>query len=177
MHSTSKTPQIQCITISPTLTCEKGNFFYSFNNTSQILHIVHSHRRVHPTTLYFHSYCLLGISKGRFVTLIARGESAGKVIRRLFDLSKVLEDEAFHDFIGALCKLSVEMVSMQSGIGAVAEGSLEIDDDFSSASVSSTSIATPRADHFTVAGEGLVGYIFRERCASYCLITFPWWIN
>ena len=30
----------------------------------------------------------------------------------LVDTSKMLEDEAFHDFVGALCKLSVEMVSM-----------------------------------------------------------------
>ncbi len=78
-------------------------------------------------------------------------ESVQAAIQRLFDSSKVLEDEAFHDFVGALCKLSVEMVSMQSGIGgtAAAEGPLEIDDDVSSASASSTSLATPRADRFS----------------------------
>ncbi|KAH9049815.1 hypothetical protein EDB83DRAFT_2543167 [Lactarius deliciosus] len=78
-------------------------------------------------------------------------ESVQAAIQRLFDSSKVLEDDAFHDFVGALCKLSVEMVSMQSGIGvtATAEGSLEIDDDVSSASTSTTSLATPRADRFS----------------------------
>ena len=75
-------------------------------------------------------------------------ESLQAAIQRLFDSSKVLEDEAFHDFVGALCKLSVEMVSMQSGFGGVAEGSSEIDDDASSASASSASLATPRADQF-----------------------------
>jgi hypothetical protein len=78
-------------------------------------------------------------------------ESVQAAIQRLFDASKMLEDEAFHDFVGALCKLSIEMVGMQSGAvaGAVAEGSLEIDDDISSASASSTSLATPRADQFS----------------------------
>ncbi|KAI9435094.1 hypothetical protein H4582DRAFT_1817945 [Lactarius indigo] len=78
-------------------------------------------------------------------------ESVQAAIQRLFDSSKVLEDDAFHDFVGALCKLSVEMVNMQSGIGvsATAEGPLEIDDDISSASTSTTSLATPRADRFS----------------------------
>ena len=78
-------------------------------------------------------------------------ESVQAAIQRLFDASKVLEDEAFHDFVGALCKLSVEMVSMQSGVGTVsaAEGPLETDDDIPSASASSTSLTTPRADQFS----------------------------
>ncbi len=78
-------------------------------------------------------------------------ESVQAAVQRLFDSSKVLEDEAFHDFVGALCKLSVEMVSMQSGIGvsATAEGLSELDDDVSNASASSTSLATPRADRFS----------------------------
>ncbi|KAH9018228.1 hypothetical protein EDB83DRAFT_2528502 [Lactarius deliciosus] len=78
-------------------------------------------------------------------------ECVQAAIQRLFDSSKVLEDDVFHNFIGALCKLSVEMVSMQSGIGvtATAEGPLEIDDDVSSASTSTTSLATPRADRFS----------------------------
>lgn len=38
-------------------------------------------------------------------------------IQRLFDLSKNLEDSAFRDFVNALCKLSGEMVTMQSGDG------------------------------------------------------------
>ncbi|KAH9049809.1 hypothetical protein EDB83DRAFT_2553433 [Lactarius deliciosus] len=78
-------------------------------------------------------------------------ECVQAAIQRLFDSSKVLEDDVFHNFIGALCKLSVEMVSMQSGIGvtATAEGPLEIDDDVSSANTSTTSLATPRADRFS----------------------------
>ena len=39
--------------------------------------------------------------------------------QQLLDASKVREYEAFHDFIGALCKLSVEMASMQSGISTI----------------------------------------------------------
>ena len=71
-------------------------------------------------------------------------ESVQAAIQRLFDSSKVLEDEAFHDFVGALCKLSVEMVGMQSG-----EGSLETDEEIPSASASSTSLTTPRAEQFS----------------------------
>jgi hypothetical protein len=39
-------------------------------------------------------------------------------IQRLFDMSTMPEDSAFHDFVGALYNLSLEMVSMQSGVGA-----------------------------------------------------------
>ena len=42
-------------------------------------------------------------------------ESVQAAIQRLFDASVILEDFAFHDFIGALCKLSLEMVSMHCG--------------------------------------------------------------
>ncbi|KAH8990427.1 hypothetical protein EDB86DRAFT_3244911 [Lactarius hatsudake] len=78
-------------------------------------------------------------------------ESVQTAIQRLFDSSKVLEDDTFHDFVGVLLKLSVEMVSMRSGIGvtATAEESLEIDDDVSSASTSTTSLTAPRADRFS----------------------------
>ncbi|KAF8151507.1 hypothetical protein B0H34DRAFT_664561 [Crassisporium funariophilum] len=38
-------------------------------------------------------------------------------IQRLFDSSKNLEDSAFRDFVNALCKLSAEMVRMQSDSG------------------------------------------------------------
>ncbi|PPR04311.1 hypothetical protein CVT24_013384 [Panaeolus cyanescens] len=40
-------------------------------------------------------------------------------IQRLFDSSKNLEDEAFRDFVNALCKLSAEMVGMQTSEIAV----------------------------------------------------------
>jgi hypothetical protein len=44
-------------------------------------------------------------------------ETMQAAIQRLFDLSKNLEDSAFRDFVNALCKLSGEMVTMQSGAG------------------------------------------------------------
>lgn len=42
-------------------------------------------------------------------------DSVQNAIQRLFDTSKNLEDEAFRHFVNALCKLSGEMVVMQSG--------------------------------------------------------------
>lgn len=44
-------------------------------------------------------------------------ETTISTIQRLFDASKNLEDEAFKDFVNALCRLSSEMVGMQSGHG------------------------------------------------------------
>lgn len=44
-------------------------------------------------------------------------DSVQHAIQRLFDASKNLEDPAFQDFVGALCKLSSEMVGMQSDAG------------------------------------------------------------
>ncbi|EGO23125.1 hypothetical protein SERLADRAFT_439867 [Serpula lacrymans var. lacrymans S7.9] len=66
------------------------------------------------------------------------GESVQSAIQRLFDASKNLEDTAFHDFVNALCKLSSEMVGMQSDnsgmLGGGESGSL--DDMQSSATLS-----------------------------------------
>jgi hypothetical protein len=44
-------------------------------------------------------------------------ESVQNAIQRLFDASKNLEDLAFQNFVNALCKLSSEMVGMQSDVG------------------------------------------------------------
>ncbi|KAK7679003.1 hypothetical protein QCA50_017947 [Cerrena zonata] len=41
-------------------------------------------------------------------------ETLVNAIQRLFDASKNLDDNAFHDFVTALCKLSAAMVGMQS---------------------------------------------------------------
>ncbi|KAJ7659408.1 guanine nucleotide exchange factor in Golgi transport N-terminal-domain-containing protein [Mycena rosella] len=41
-------------------------------------------------------------------------EALGTAIQRLFDASKNLEDDAFKHFINALCRLSAEMVGMQT---------------------------------------------------------------
>jgi hypothetical protein len=43
-------------------------------------------------------------------------DSVQNTIQRLFDASKNLEDSAFQDFVNALCKLSSEMVGMQSEV-------------------------------------------------------------
>ena len=50
-------------------------------------------------------------------------DSVQNAIQRLFDASKNLEDAAFQDFVDALCKLSSEMVGMQSdaGLGSLSE--------------------------------------------------------
>ncbi|KAI5120993.1 hypothetical protein M0805_000454 [Coniferiporia weirii] len=48
-------------------------------------------------------------------------DSVQRAIQRLFDSSKNVEDTAFHDFVSALCKLSAEMVDMQSDAGSVIE--------------------------------------------------------
>ncbi|KAH8111570.1 hypothetical protein DFH11DRAFT_1791651 [Phellopilus nigrolimitatus] len=44
-------------------------------------------------------------------------DSVQRSIQRLFDSSKNMEDTAFHDFVSALCRLSAEMVDMQSDTG------------------------------------------------------------
>ena len=82
-------------------------------------------------------------------------ESVQAAIQRLFDASIMLEDGAFRDFVAALCKLSLEMVSMQSGVdvGAGAgtgEGALDVEEDnIPSASTSATSLVTPRTERFS----------------------------
>ena len=49
-------------------------------------------------------------------------DSIQRAIQRLFDSSKNMEDTAFHDFVSALCKLSSEMVGMQSESHLIVEG-------------------------------------------------------
>ena len=48
-------------------------------------------------------------------------DSVQNAIQRLFDTSKNLEDDAFRHFVNALCKLSSEMVVMQSGEPSIPE--------------------------------------------------------
>jgi hypothetical protein len=59
-------------------------------------------------------------------------ESMLTAMQRLFDASKNLEDSAFQDFVTALCKLSSEMVGMQSDGNML----MESDDFLSSVPVS-----------------------------------------
>lgn len=49
-------------------------------------------------------------------------------INRLFDTSKSLDDDAFRDFIAALCKLSWEMVGMQASRAQDIRASESVDD-------------------------------------------------
>jgi hypothetical protein len=68
---------------------------------------------------------------------------------------RFLRMSAFRDFVGALCKLSLEMVRMQSGIGVGAgtgtgEGVLDMEgEDIPSTSTSATSLVTPRTEQFS----------------------------
>ncbi|TFY51708.1 hypothetical protein EVG20_g10873, partial [Dentipellis fragilis] len=75
-------------------------------------------------------------------------ESVQHAMQRLFDASKSLEDNAFRDFVGALCKLSAEMVGMQAAEAGSHGQSLDVDvgDDLSgTGSVTSlSSTLTPR---------------------------------
>jgi hypothetical protein len=82
-------------------------------------------------------------------------ENMQAAIQRLFDASTMLEDSAFRDFVAALCKLSLEMVSMQSGVdvgagAGIGEGALDGEEDnIPSASTSATSLVTPRTKQFS----------------------------
>jgi hypothetical protein len=73
-------------------------------------------------------------------------DSVQAAIQRLFDTSKNLEDSAFRDFVNALCKLSGEMVVMQSDGGEVLlDASHSVESTMSSEeSMSSTLTLSPR---------------------------------
>jgi hypothetical protein len=77
-------------------------------------------------------------------------ESVLQSTQRLFDASKNLEDGAFHDFVGALCKLSAAMVGMQSeeseALTATPAGGEEL------ASISSLTLPTDSAHRRRVSG-------------------------
>jgi hypothetical protein len=53
-------------------------------------------------------------------------------MQRLFDSSKNLEDQAFKDFIDALCRLSSEMIGMQSDSAPLPTIASESSEDFGS---------------------------------------------
>jgi hypothetical protein len=74
-------------------------------------------------------------------------ETMQAAIQRLFDSSKNLEDSAFRDFVNALCKLSGEMVTVQSEVGisiAPVRTSESGDDVGSSLNVSSDNVSKRR---------------------------------
>jgi len=71
-------------------------------------------------------------------------ETLQAAIQRLFDASKNIEDAAFKDFINALCRLSFEMISMQSesgGFGLIAE-----DESMDDTTSLSSAVLTPKKD-------------------------------
>jgi hypothetical protein len=55
-------------------------------------------------------------------------ESVANAIQRLFDTSKNLDDSAFRSFVDALCKLSLEMVGMQTGLSPIISTTPSMDD-------------------------------------------------
>lgn len=76
---------------------------------------VATNRSVSATSL---QHSASGMSQPSHVLLTdVDGDNILRSIQRLFDSSKNMDDGAFHDFVSALCKLSAEMVEMQSESG------------------------------------------------------------
>ncbi|KAH9847754.1 hypothetical protein C2E23DRAFT_740985 [Lenzites betulinus] len=67
-------------------------------------------------------------------------ESLQHAIQRLFDASKNLDDDAFRFFVNALCKLSAEMIGMQS------EGAELVAENESSEELASAAMLSPPVD-------------------------------
>lgn len=89
-------------------------------------------------------------------------DSVQNAIQRLFDTSKNLEDDAFRHFVNALCKLSSEMVVMQSGEPDIPETPTSQD----AGSLSAT-LSPPRAN---VAHRRRVSGIHIPRTLVSCLL-------
>ena len=100
-------------------------------------------------------------------------ETMQMAIQRVFDSSKNLEDSAFRDFVNALCKLSGEMVNMQSDVDttiAPARTSESGDDTGSSLSVSLENITQRRrisGIHIPKTAAVCVGLFFITLCVAY----------
>jgi hypothetical protein len=94
-----------------------------------------------------------------------------------FDMSIILEDSAFHDFISTLCKLSLEMVSMQScaDVGAGGEGALDLEDNgnIPSASTSMMSLATSRMELFSRRRVSGIHILQTLVCAFFFYLSLP----
>ena len=75
--------------------------------------------------------------------LDADSDSVQRAMQRLFDSSKNLEDTAFKDFISALCRLSSEMVNMQSGMTPAVE-TASLQDDSETAPTPASDVAHRR---------------------------------
>ena len=72
-------------------------------------------------------------------------DSVQNAIQRLFDTSKNLEDDAFRLFVNALCKLSGEMVVMQSGEPSILETPTSSSQPEDASSLGATLTPSPRA--------------------------------
>ncbi len=81
-------------------------------------------------------------------------DSLHHAIQRLFDASKNLEDEAFRDFVKALCRLSAAMIGMQSDTLGATNDSESAEDlvTSSSSSTLSPSASTEPAHRRRVSG-------------------------
>ena len=71
-------------------------------------------------------------------------DNVQNTIQRLFDTSKNLEDDAFRYFVNALCKLSSEMVVMQSGEPSIPESPTFLTQPEDAASLGATLFPSPR---------------------------------
>ena len=72
-------------------------------------------------------------------------DNVQNTIQRLFDTSKNLEDDAFRYFVNALCKLSSEMVVMQSGGPSIPESPISSPHPDDAPSLGATLAPSPRA--------------------------------
>ena len=96
-------------------------------------------------------------------------DSLHHAIQRLFDASKNLEDDAFCDFVKALCKLSAAMIGMQSDtLGAVNESAEELVTSPSSSTLSASASMEP-AHRRRVSGIHLPRTLVRPN--SHCWFT------
>jgi len=106
-------------------------------------------------------------------------EGVQATILWLFDANVILEESVFHDFVGPLCKFSLEMVSMQNstdvgsgaGAGTAGEGTLDTEDDtIPSGSTSATSLVTPCTELFSrrrARGIHIPQTLVRRICTCY----------
>ena len=96
-------------------------------------------------------------------------DSVQNAIQRLFDTSKNLEDDAFRHFVNALCKLSSEMVVMQSGEPSIPETPTSTQSE-DAGSLGATLSPSPRT---SVAHRRRVSGIHIPRTLVSSLLLFP----
>ena len=95
-------------------------------------------------------------------------------IQRLFDTSKNLEDDAFRHFVNALCKLSSEMVVMQSGEPSIPETPMSATQSEDSGSLGATLSPSPRT---SIAHRRRVSGIHIPRTLVSSLLLIPFTLS